>query len=131
MEERWRRFTSTIRKHLSQISPDAASPSQTVSPAVPAPSPSPAPDAKPVYIPVSKADAIARLCLLTDDPQLDHLHVILIELIQKDLIGAVHAETDDTLRYFATENGKKFVDEHLHQAVDALLERIFGDQGHT
>lgn len=125
MEEPWTRFISTTRK-LTQLL-NAAFRSRKDQSAVPGLNRSPASTANQTYIPVSKADAIAELCVPTGDEQIDYIHVILIDLIQKDLIGAVRTENDNTLRYYATSTGKKFVEEHFQGAIDTLLERIFGD----
>ena len=119
-----KRFTFTRRPKQK---PDAESPSG-VSGAAPTPNASPAPNVNKAYIPVSKPDAIAQLCFPTGDEQLDYLHVILIDLVQKDLIGVVRTENDPTLRYFATQTGKEYVETHFKQTIEALLGRIFGDQ---
>lgn len=97
--------------------------------AAPARNPSPAPSAEIVYVPVSRPDAIAELCLPTGEEQIDVLHTILIDLIQKNFIGAVRGP-DQTLRYYATESGRKYVEEVLQENVEALLERILRD-GHA
>lgn len=125
MEESWKRFTFIGRK-LTQLR-NAAFPSPPVSPAAPVPSPSPAPRAEISYIPVSKADAIAKLCEPTGDELLDEIHIVLIDLLQRDYIYAVCTATDPALRYSATDAGKKYVEENLQQAVDDLLGRIFDD----
>lgn len=79
------------------------------------------------YLPVSKADAIARLCVQTGDERIDDIHSVLIDLIQQDLIYAVCTEDDPTLRYSATELGMSYVRNHLQNAVDDLLGGIFDD----
>lgn len=81
------------------------------------------------YVPVTRPDAIAELCLPTGDEQMDSLHMILIDLIQKNFIGAVRFP-DHTLRYYATDSGKKYVEDVLQGNVEALLERILRD-GHA
>lgn len=91
--------------------------------------PSPAPPAGTVYVPVSRPDAIAELCLPTGEEQIDTLHMILIDLIQKNFIGAVRFP-DQTLRYYATESGRKYVEGVLQENIEALLERILRD-GHA
>jgi hypothetical protein len=88
------------------------------------------PVSKAEYVPVSKPDAISELCLPSGDEQLDNLHVILIDLLQRNFIAAVRMDEDQTLRYYATDSGKKYVKEHLQDAVETLLERILGD-GHA
>lgn len=91
--------------------------------------PSPASPARTEYVPVSRPDAIAELCLPTGEEQMDALHMILIDLIQKNFIGAVRFP-DQSLRYYATESGQKYVEEVLQGNVEALLERILRD-GHA
>lgn len=126
MEKSWTRFIFTARK-LTQLL-NAVSRSRKDQFAAPELNPSPVSTANLTYIPVSKPDVIAQLCIPTGDEQIDHIHVILIDLVQKDLIGAVRIKDgDNTLRYYATQAGKKFVGEQFQEAIDTLLERIFGD----
>lgn len=106
------------------MKPDAESPSNPVSPAAPDSSQSPA---QPVYVPVSKPDAIAKLCIPTGDELMDEVHTVLIDLLQKDLIYAVCTEDDPMLRYSATSAGKQYVEDQLQQAVDDMLGRMFDD----
>ena len=119
-------FIFTTRKLLR----NAASRFLRGSPAAPDLNQSPVSPAKTEYVPVSKPDAISELCLPTGDEQLDNLHVILIDLLQRNFIAAVRMDEDQTLRYYATDSGKKYVKEHLQDAVETLLERILGD-GHA
>jgi hypothetical protein len=123
MEEQWKRFTSIIRKHLFS-SQSAVSPCPPESPSAPEEKPSPV---SPAYIPVNKPDAIAELCLPTGSVQMDEVHIILIDLLQKDLIAAVCTDADPTLRYSATDKGQKLVEDHLRHTVDDMLGRIFDD----
>lgn len=118
-------FTSRTLTRLR----NAASRLRPGSHAAPELNPSPAPPAGTSYVPVSRPDAIAELCLPTGEEQMDTLHMILIDLIQKNFIGAVRFP-DQTLRYYATESGQKYVEEVLQENVEALLERILRD-GHA
>jgi len=128
MEERWKQFTSTGRKLTRLLS--AAFQYRKASPVAPELNQSPASNAGPAYTEIGKAEAIAELCLPTGDMNLDNLHVILIDLIQKGFIQAVRITEDPHLRFIATEAGKQFVEDKFGEAVDTLLERIFNDNGH-
>lgn len=81
---------------------------------------SPASPAETGYVPVSRPEAIAELCLPTGEEEIDNLHMILIDLIQKNLIGAVRFP-DQSLRYYATESGRKYVEEVLGEALERIL----------
>lgn len=125
MEEPWQRFISILRSSLSRIRRDAASRSSRESPAAPTQGMSPASPAKIHYVDVSSADAIAQLCVSTGSEDLDFVHTILIDLIQKKLIRAVY--WNGALGYLATEAGHEYVNKYFGEAVEQFLGVMFGD----
>lgn len=114
MKDQWRKFTALIR-----IARAMTQHQKTLTGVLPAP--------KVKYVDIPPPDAIAKLCQPTGDEDLDNLNMILIDLIQRGLLKAVHAEHEETFRYLATEAGHKYVEEHLGIAVEKFLQGIFGD----